>query len=600
MAITAPRFQPGGVHVGSMPTPMVRPDMSGANSLAAVGETIASLGKSAQYAQDTIEKRDRLEAQNRLTKVRGLYLDWEVTAEAEHAKATGQMVGSKAVTGLADYGKSLKSEDMTAYTKDLSPDELQEFSRLVDRRKVTLGTSASQHALAENKRYTIDVNSRTAARHLTTAATNLVAGHDAEAAVYLRDAQAAVALVADQQGASKEYQKVIWEDTRASAYKEAMSIAVSTSPEAAVRFYEKNKGAFGKFSDDVQRAAMPMYDAVSVNKHADAYNRMRDEHGNLTQDAMVKVLKGEGETGVNYIGDAFRLDEQRKLSLQTRMSAMLAVDTAQRKQLGDEVLGNIDARMMEPNGHLKAKSFAAESPKIVGRMTIEDRLALNRKLYEGPTVTDVPALHNLEAKLNTANTEQALSDLETSSHSQLLSAHDRQAFGMAVEKARSNLGSKEDKIKKDVKTLWEEKYQRKIPGYRTTEEKPLSPGEIKDINSFRSFAILVNDKLSRIEKPSQLDIERTFNAAAAEFKMPDGSGGVITLPYADVPEADRANALRGVTRARRHQLAANKIATMREEAGLGMDPGEPSTMRVLMDDIGSALEERNKRLGFAP
>jgi hypothetical protein len=595
MAITAPRYNPSGVHVGSMPTPMVKADTSTASALQTVGDTIASLGKSAEYIKDTRDQRAKLEAQNRLTKVRGLYLDWEAQAEADNAKNIGEMVGARSMPKLQEYKDKLSSEDLGKYTKDLAPDELEEFNRLVSRRKITLDSTASQRALAENKRFTIEVNGTMLTRNVTIAATNLVTGDNESAAGYLQEAQTSAMVIADQRGMSNEQKNMLLSDTRAAAYNEAFSIAVKESPERAVTFYEANKGQFGNHTPDVERAMAPVYDAVSIDRHAAAYAGMRDADGNLTEQGMQDAMSGKVE-----VPDTMKLDDQRKYKLQSRLQAILADDVASRKQLGNQLLSNIDGLMTDVNGHSKAQAFVEQNPNYVKRMMPEDRIALTKKLLAGPTVTDVPALQNLEAKLQVANTEEEIAAIAAESGKQVISSADRQRFISATEAKRANLGSKEEKITKDVKKLWEDAYKRQVPEYRSVEGKKLSDDEMKDINSYRNTALLVNDLLKGTEKPSPLDIQKAFQTATSEFKRSDKSGGVIVAPYADVPEAERAEALKGIRRAARQQAGIAGIAMRREAEGLGPDPGAPSTLSMLLDNLGELSRAREEALGFAP
>jgi hypothetical protein len=595
MAITAPRFNPSGVHVGSMPTPMVKADTSTASALQTVGDTIASLGKSAEYVQGVRDQRAKLEAQSRLTKVRGLYLDWEAQAEADNAKNIGEMVGARSMPKLQEYKDKLSSEDLGKYTKDLAPDELEEFNRLVSRRKVTLDSTASQRALAENKRYTIEVNGTMLQRNVTIAATNLVTGDNESAAGYLQEAQTSAMVIADQRGMSNEQKNMLLADTRAAAYNEAFSIAVKESPERAVTFYEANKGQFGNHTPDVERAMSPVYDAVSIDRHAAAYAGMRDADGNLTEQGMQEAMSGKVE-----VPDTMKLDDQRKYKLQSRLQAMLADDIASRKQLGNQLLSNIDGLMTDVNGHSKAQAFIEQNPSYVKRMMPEDRIALTKKLLAGPTVTDIPALQNLEAKLQVANTEEEIAAIAAESGKHVISAADRQRFISATENKRANLGSKEEKITKDVKKLWEDAYERQVPEYRSVEGKKLSDDEMKAINSYRNTALLVNELLKDLERPSITDVQKAFQAATSRFKMPDGSGYVNQLPYADVPEASREEALKNIRRASRLQGAAKGIAERRAAEGLGPDPGSPSTLSMLLDNLGELSRAREEALGFAP
>lgn len=603
MAITAPRYTPSGVSVGSMPVPQVRPATGAAGSLAAVGDTIASLGKSAEYAQQKTYDRAqhaealaRAEAQNKLTKVRGLYLDWEAQAEANHDKAVGSMVGAQSIPQLQTYGELLKSEDLTKYTKDLDPVELQEFDRLVDRRKITLSSAATQRAMAENKRYSIDVNTEMATRNMTSAATNLAAGNPAMAASYLQTARESTSVVADQRGMAPADKAAMLQDTEAAAYNTALSITAKESPRQAINFYEQNKGKFGRFSDDAQKAVLPLYDAVSVDTHAEAYSGMRDKSGNLTAESMAKVMSGSVK-----VPGSLALDEQRRLKLQTRLEGMLADDVAQRKVVGNQVLGNLDALMMEAGGQSKAQSWAAQNTAAVERMVPEDRIALARKLMAGPTVTDVPAYQTLKAKLEASFTAEEIDKVAAESGKEVLSASDREAFISATQKMKSALGTKEGKVREDVKKMWETKYERNIPSYRDQDAKtPLTAGEIGDIRRFQAISLQVNQILARTKEPSLQDVERAFNAATAEFKMSDGKGGVTTAPYATVPAADRQAALKSMAQETRRQAAANRIATMRESEGLGPDPGTPSTLDFLFGSLGELSRERNDRLGFTP
>lgn len=121
-----------------------------------------------------------------------------------------------------------------------------------------------------------------------------------------------------------------------------------------------------------------------------------------------------------------------------------------------------------------------------------------------------------------------------------------------------------------------------------------------DINAYHAAAMMTIEKLGRIKDPSSDDIRKTFEAVTATFRRSDGNGGVIDAPFSDVSALDREAALKSLKKESRRQAALQVMQKTREEAGLGPDPGERSTLSVFWDDLGAALSERNRRLGFTP
>ena len=240
---TAPRFQPSGVSVGGMPTPQVRPQTGMAEGVAAAGETIASLGKSYQFAKDVQERRAKIEEASNETAGELAFQKWNQAQKARYDKfqtdAQGEKIGKvrdEFVSGLAG--------DTSAYTKDLSPQAIAAFEKRRSLQSQTYSDSAGNIAHDRSGRFIVGVKQaeykESAERAAAAAAGNDMVG-------FITNVDRGWA--AKQETAKITGEKV--DDAGRSAYRAAALVGAlelvkrQGSDVATVDFYERYKTAFG-------------------------------------------------------------------------------------------------------------------------------------------------------------------------------------------------------------------------------------------------------------------------------------------------------------------------------------------------------------------
>jgi len=587
MPIIAPRYQPDGVRIGSQPTPQVRPDMSSARAVQAVGDTIASLGESFQHARNVGEQRVR--AQNVADETAGEYAfqKYKQDIDREYAKFSVEAVGDKIASSREAFDNKIKDNSHSNYTADMTPGATQAFSRRAELYIGDRQIAADTVAHTRFKAFTVRVAGQEVNESIELAAMNLAGGKQEAAATQMGRAGAAASRIFDASGED------ISQEIVPKSYYGALGILVKEDPLKSLYFYQENKDSFGKYSGDAQKVVAAAADTVSVSVYTEIASRGRDSSGNLNPTAMQDNIKAAENNPNDWVdpklAPILSLDDQRRDRIESNMRQLLAADQAQRASIGHNLMAQVDALYLQPGGEGLANAFVASSGDSINRMLPEDVVKLKAKMNAGPTVTDQSQLVAVENWFDVAETKEEYDNAMARSASFVISVADRKRLAERYRKDVSAIGSEIDSVSKYTKTLWEETYKRNIPSFRDASAKDqLSESENADIQSYKNHAAKVIEILrgsdgKGVKSASPEDIRKAFQKAAAQIDI-SVDAERVTLPFADATAADIATGLKNDKQERR------KIALdiMARKARLGtrfenQDPGEESTLSNMVE-----------------
>lgn len=239
MPITAPRYTPGGVNVGSMPVPTVKAQTGMAEGLAAIGDTIASLGKTTQRVVVTQERRQQIKADNEETAGENAFRKWKQQMDTAYQKygieAHGELVGVK-----RDEFLSTVTGDDSSFTADLSEGARLAFAKRKEFQTVVYRDSSGTLALDRNRKFIVDVAKSEVDSSIAQAGTFVASGDEKAYQASLGRAWEAAKRISPISGQSFNY-----DDFRAQAlYAGMQEVKKNGSPEAVAEYYQKYTGAF--------------------------------------------------------------------------------------------------------------------------------------------------------------------------------------------------------------------------------------------------------------------------------------------------------------------------------------------------------------------
>jgi hypothetical protein len=413
-----------------MPVPTVKADMSGANSLAAVGDTLASLGQTADRVVDTQEKRAAYAAAKARAQdtaddnAASEYMaDWKARADAREAGFVSTKK-SETIRAYGDYTKGqVGSVDEFVGSQKMTPGVAQKFKLKASRQLYEYGAKADSHFTGQNREYTKEMQSGQAALHSEQAATALARGEMKPAGASLASALEARRRLAEADGMAwtPEYAKQQFQELYADVSYSAYKLRSKIDKKSAVIFHQENKGKFGKYENDVAILADGAADHVWTDEMVGVSvgQAGRDEFGNLSMDRMAAVAAATAEAdasekaaglpgyvipGVN-IGGA---TPERMKMLEDKLKEELDKDQAARKEFGKSVLNGIDKMYMEsvdqdgrPNGWETAKQMlkTQQGAAALGRMDEESRNTAIEKIMSGPNRSNNEHLFKVNSAL---------------------------------------------------------------------------------------------------------------------------------------------------------------------------------------------------------
>lgn len=367
---TAPRYQPGGVNVGSMPTPQVRPQTGMAEGVAAAGDTIASLGKSYQYAKDAQERRAQIEDASNETAGEMAFQKWNQAQKARYDRFQTDAQGEKIGKARDDFVSGL-SGDTGEFTKDLSPQAVDAFEKRRSFQAQTYSDSSGNIAHARSGAFIDGV-----ARLESTQALSQAAGFAASGDIANFDASIGRGWAAKVRSAT-----VTGEPVDAAAFSDYRAIGVTSALEAVkhngsdeqtVTFFEQHKGEFGKHLGTAQTLAQDSLDNLEAASSVSIVVDEKRQPNGLVDWA------GAADRVAGY--ENIRPEVQAKI--QKALSLGAAAEAKNRTALGDKIAADYAAAQMRSPGDAAAyeKAHALEISALLDK----DAAAFQERKILGP------------------------------------------------------------------------------------------------------------------------------------------------------------------------------------------------------------------------
>jgi hypothetical protein len=379
----APRYQPEGVRIGEMPVPTAKADMSGANAMAAIGDTFATLGKAA----DVYQHRQKMRQVYDDTVGEEAFKKWERDRESDYNTFKIEAQGSNVPDKRTWFDQQIKG-DVSSYTKDLKPEQVAAFEKRRTFRADTFNQAANNHALIKSNEHVINVSTVEYQDSLSNAAA-AKAGGDIKGYM-MSIGRANDARSRRQVITGEKYDPV--EDVY-DANAGALKILSSNDDfEATTEFYEKNKGNFGKYEKNAAIMADNAVNEVWARSSAQvAITTSMQESGLVNWDQATSNL-------MEYDGiNAARADKSMKRIAQARTA-----EDKRRKDVAESFNAAIDDTLLRGQNPLTLLQ-TDEAKKDLKYMEPTARNSILEKASKGRSFTDPASDAYMTSALKTAN-----------------------------------------------------------------------------------------------------------------------------------------------------------------------------------------------------
>jgi hypothetical protein len=300
-----------------MPTPMVKADTSTASALQTVGDTIASLGKSAQYVSEVQQRRAAAQESAIETAGQDAYQRWQQEADKRfadyHTKAAGLNIPKE-----KESFEQFLAGDAGEYVKGLSPEVATAFEKRRQFASQTYRNKADTLALGRTREFTV----QTAANEVKDAlreAGFAEAGGNIDVYTKSMGRAYAAAARADQITGNQTDQLAL----RSEALKIAADALVENGdPRKVVEFYNNRKGDFGAYETGVAAKVQDSLDTIGaqeyISQNATAF---QDSDGRFTvpgdlADKLSTMPAGQAKHVAKFVAQAQQeyLDRSKKVS----------------------------------------------------------------------------------------------------------------------------------------------------------------------------------------------------------------------------------------------------------------------------------------------
>jgi hypothetical protein len=249
MAITAPRYTPSGVNIGSMPVPKVEAQTGTADALRSIGESIGQMGKTAQYIAD--RRADAAE-----TAGEDMFQKWQQDAQKRYADYGVKAHG----TNIPDEKTALEGwldGDDSSYTKDANPAVAEAFRKRKQFAAQGYKNKADTVALERTRSFTVETASKEQADAMESASYAEAGGKHEEYLFNMGRANAAAVRRAQITGEVHNY-----DDMQSAVLSKSLKhLYDQGAHDKVAKFYQQNDTNFGRYSDDAAALA-----AGSMNK----------------------------------------------------------------------------------------------------------------------------------------------------------------------------------------------------------------------------------------------------------------------------------------------------------------------------------------------
>ena len=330
MPTIAPRFNPEGVRVGSMPVPDVKPAMGAANSLAAIGDTIANLGQTMDRVQDNQARRQafaeaaaREKQRAAETAAADLSMEWKSRNELRREQFNRKGLGGKVYDEYDSFTKALESDTGQDLLKDKSPEVVTEFNRRTNLYRRDIQSAADQHAFVQNQAYTKITSERELQTSASAASLAIASKDQAGYVAHLAQAATAARRLGDTTGMPVDEAGLV-----GGIHYEALRVLVQQDPRQAVDFHKMHGSKFGKFADDAGRAVAAAQDAVVAEDASDTAASMAQQDNGLVDFSQAYA------DAAKYPG----MDDKRIEMANSKLKSMEVAQNQRRTQAGQDAI----------------------------------------------------------------------------------------------------------------------------------------------------------------------------------------------------------------------------------------------------------------------
>lgn len=486
MPTIAPRFNPEGVRVGSMPVPDVKPAMGTANALASIGDTIANLGQTVDRVQDNQARRAAVEEHKANIRKATDKAAASDQIQRYKIKLDEERTRFQTDANRANIPKAMESFDAflasghESFVKDLTPEQLAIFQQ--DKSLLDYAAQADVRGVAHGrmKQWNLETAKTDYESATTNAAYARATGKDGLAAVHIAQAHARAKDAANLTGA--EYNPSATEEkVEIQALEELIK---SRAPHTAVDFYKK--GNFGRLQSEADSIIRPQMDAAwaktqsDAMKHPDGKYRLKvgetpdvDKMDSQGPVVYKPITVFDANAAIQSV-DEMDVSPERKELLKKNIAIEAEAQNAQLKAIGEGAARELDTVQLLGDSATKSWLESNETKAKLDLMPLENKNAIYDRYRRGPAHSNPEHSAYLKHLLQVGD-KRALAAVTRGSLS--VTNAEWEAFDKERQTSDDPLVKK---INQYVNERWEDGGRKAIPS--PTRDKPLSPDEQITIN----------------------------------------------------------------------------------------------------------------------
>jgi hypothetical protein len=506
-----------------LPQLQARPDMSGAQALQTVGETIAGLGKLGADYLNMRKAASTAAATEAAAK-------WEQDQLLNKGVYEQEASGTKIPSARDSYFKKLDG-DTSKYEADLGPEARTEFQKRVSFKRKSFKNAGDLYAKDQSDKYIFSVNKD----ELSRAQNDLAMSYASDESDLENIGRIAIAAQSLASIDGSDPKKTISDSMLSARYGAMAHLAKTGTDEQIIRYHAKNKGSFGMYEGPAEEVVQKAKTNVAIRTtFADVAKNATDESGNFSPELAGKYdLSGFTDA----VQDGVRQSIQQ----------YAAADARKRTEIGRAVVDTYE--MAQITGEDKVLESDPRFKEMLARMDDDHKRAYIFRKTMGPKASHPDDLQKLRTFGNmSSNTPEGkwydtvpLSGLRITQEEKLRVMEDRQ---------RRAAGDK-DKLVKDVAhSIWTEG-GRRLPTPKSGSLE-LDSDQAKVMADYSEFteSLIASVNAKQIDKnnieqlrASARDLHRTFDEAA-----PGVFGGGVdkyplyrasTMPWAAPTQSER-------------------------------------------------------------
>jgi hypothetical protein len=476
-----------------LPQLQARPDLSGAQALQTVGETIEKLGamgadylkyrKAATTAAAT-EAADQ----------------WEQDQMHNRGLFEQEAVGSKIAAARKSYHAKLDG-DTSKYEADLNQAARAEFKKRVDFKRKDFKSAGDLYAKKQGDRFIVDTSEMEIKKAKIDLARVFAAngGVDEQAEPWGRINAAATSL-SDVLGVDKD--KLLRDVADSARYDAMAHLSKTGTDEQILRYYEDNKGYFGPNELAAEQVTNESRKNIDANQaFSDIVPLASDLSGNFSPE-------------VAYSQDISDLSPDVQAKVNKKIADYAAADWKKRKEIGEFTINEYE--MAQIDGSVTTLEKKPEFQDAVKRLTPEHLQALKYRQLAGPKESHPDDLARLRAGENSSSNTPLGKLFDSADLSTLRVTNEVKRH--VLQKRQERASRDENKILKEIAwEVWSEGGMRKLPSF-DRDKTVLSPEKAKELNDWSEFVESLIDRVKNNEQLEKSNIGQ-MRAAARELKM---------------------------------------------------------------------------------